>query len=219
VKDTVTTVREHTLRVRVTLDQAAAERVARCYQNGRPTHCVVQAANGTYLPAVLTRDVPSEAAPACLLIVYLAPGEADVLFPTGYRFIIWADVLVGQTVQAKGMLGHGTIHENAPSPGQPAGSPPSGLFALVEQHRERREDRGQRRSRGHCPEHLGRGGGAGHGAEQQRGAVFADAPADAIATLLGALGDGLLLHARLDPGLDVHAALNALRAMLAPRPS
>ena len=56
-------------------------------------------------------------------------------------------------------------------------------------------------------------------AEQQRGAVFAGAPADAIAVLLGALGDGLLLHARLDPGLDVHAALNALRALLAPRPT
>jgi hypothetical protein len=44
-------------------------------------------------------------------------------------------------------------------------------------------------------------------------------PADAIATLLGAVGDGLLLHALLDPDLDVHAALNALRALLAPRPS
>ncbi len=56
-------------------------------------------------------------------------------------------------------------------------------------------------------------------AEQERGAVFAGAPADAIATLLGAVGDGLLLHALLDPELDVHAALNALRALLAPRPS
>ncbi|HEY7261748.1 MAG TPA: TetR/AcrR family transcriptional regulator [Trebonia sp.] len=56
-------------------------------------------------------------------------------------------------------------------------------------------------------------------AEQERGAVFTGAPADAIATLLGAVGDGLLLHALLDPGLDVHAALNALRALLAPRPS
>jgi hypothetical protein len=56
-------------------------------------------------------------------------------------------------------------------------------------------------------------------AEQERGTVFAGAPADAVATLLGAVGDGLLLHALLDPDLDVHAALGALRAMLAPRPS
>jgi AcrR family transcriptional regulator len=56
-------------------------------------------------------------------------------------------------------------------------------------------------------------------AEQSRGAIFTGAPADAIATLLGAVGDGLLLHALLDPELDVHAALRALRALLAPRPS
>ena len=56
-------------------------------------------------------------------------------------------------------------------------------------------------------------------AEQERGAVFADVQADAIATLLGAVGDGLLLHALLDPGLDVQPALDALRALLAPRPS
>jgi AcrR family transcriptional regulator len=56
-------------------------------------------------------------------------------------------------------------------------------------------------------------------AGQERGTVFAGAPADAIATLLGAVGDGLLLHTLLDPDLDVHAALDALRALLAPRPS
>ena len=56
-------------------------------------------------------------------------------------------------------------------------------------------------------------------AGQERGTVFTGAPADAIATLLGAVGDGLLLQALLDPELDVHAALNALRALLAPRPS
>jgi BetI-type transcriptional repressor, C-terminal len=56
-------------------------------------------------------------------------------------------------------------------------------------------------------------------AEQERGTVFSGAPADAIATLPGAVGDGLLLHALLDPELDVPAALNALRALLAPRPS
>jgi AcrR family transcriptional regulator len=51
-------------------------------------------------------------------------------------------------------------------------------------------------------------------AEQERGAVFAGAPATAIATLLGAVGDGLLLHVLLDPGLDVAAAIDALRALL-----
>ena len=45
--------------------------------------------------------------------------------------------------------------------------------------------------------------------------MFAGAPAAAVATLLGAVGDGLLLHALLDPGLDVPAAVDA-RAMLDP---
>jgi len=54
-------------------------------------------------------------------------------------------------------------------------------------------------------------------ADQQRRAVFDGAPADAIATLLAAVGDGLLLHVLLDPELDVAAALDALRALLKPR--
>jgi AcrR family transcriptional regulator len=51
-------------------------------------------------------------------------------------------------------------------------------------------------------------------ADQQRGAVFDRAPPAAIATLLAAVGDGLLLHALLDPKLDIAAAIEALRAML-----
>jgi AcrR family transcriptional regulator len=54
-------------------------------------------------------------------------------------------------------------------------------------------------------------------ADQQRDAVVDSAPADAIATLLAAVGDGLLLHALIDPHLDVRAALAALRALLEPR--
>jgi AcrR family transcriptional regulator len=53
--------------------------------------------------------------------------------------------------------------------------------------------------------------------DQERGAVFGDAPPAAIATLLAALGDGLVLHVLLDPELDVAAVLDALRALLAPR--
>lgn len=51
-------------------------------------------------------------------------------------------------------------------------------------------------------------------ADQERGAVFDGAPAAAIATLLGAVGDGLLLHALLDPELDIAGAIAALRALL-----
>jgi AcrR family transcriptional regulator len=56
-------------------------------------------------------------------------------------------------------------------------------------------------------------------AGQEGGTIVAGVPADAIATLLGAIGDGLLLHVLLDPDLDVHPALDALRALLAPRPA
>jgi AcrR family transcriptional regulator len=51
-------------------------------------------------------------------------------------------------------------------------------------------------------------------AGQARGTASAGATPEAIATLLGAVGDGLFLHARLDPELDAVGALNALRALL-----
>jgi AcrR family transcriptional regulator len=51
-------------------------------------------------------------------------------------------------------------------------------------------------------------------ADQERGAVFDGAPPAAIATLLAAVGDGLLLHALLDPELDVATALEALHTLL-----
>jgi AcrR family transcriptional regulator len=56
-------------------------------------------------------------------------------------------------------------------------------------------------------------------ADQRRGVVFAGAPAGAIASLIAAVGDGLLLHALLDPDLDVRAALDALTTLLEPRRS
>jgi AcrR family transcriptional regulator len=51
-------------------------------------------------------------------------------------------------------------------------------------------------------------------ADQRRGVVDAGVPAQAVATLLAALGDGLLLHALLDPDLDVVAALSTVGALL-----
>lgn len=52
--------------------------------------------------------------------------------------------------------------------------------------------------------------------EQRRGVLPARLPAEAVATLLGAAGDGLLLHALLDPDLDIGAALDALGDLLTP---
>jgi AcrR family transcriptional regulator len=49
---------------------------------------------------------------------------------------------------------------------------------------------------------------------QRDGTVPTTATPEAVATLLGAVGDGLFLHARLDPELDAAAALGALKALL-----
>jgi AcrR family transcriptional regulator len=53
--------------------------------------------------------------------------------------------------------------------------------------------------------------------EQERGAIPATLSAEGIATLVTAVGDGLFLHALLDPDLDVSEALGALRALLSAR--
>jgi AcrR family transcriptional regulator len=51
-------------------------------------------------------------------------------------------------------------------------------------------------------------------AQQERGSVPPNTTPEALATLLAAVGDGLFLHARLDPKLDIGAALRALEALL-----
>ena len=56
-------------------------------------------------------------------------------------------------------------------------------------------------------------------AEQRLGQVFDGAPPEALATLLAAVGDGLLLHVLLDPQLDVRGSVDSLRSLLAPRGS
>lgn len=50
--------------------------------------------------------------------------------------------------------------------------------------------------------------------EQRRGAVRADIDPAALATLLAAAGDGLLLHALLDPGLEVAGSIETLLTMV-----
>lgn len=50
--------------------------------------------------------------------------------------------------------------------------------------------------------------------EQDRGRVSHDVSAEGLAILLGAAGDGLLMHALLDPELDMAAALDALETLV-----
>lgn len=54
--------------------------------------------------------------------------------------------------------------------------------------------------------------------EQDRGTLPSDPAASALATLIAAAGDGLLLHALLDPELDVRAATEAVLALLGRAP-
>lgn len=51
-------------------------------------------------------------------------------------------------------------------------------------------------------------------AEQHRGVIAADVSPDALATLIAAASDGLLLHALMNPDLNVAAAGDALLALL-----
>lgn len=51
-------------------------------------------------------------------------------------------------------------------------------------------------------------------AAQERGSAPAEISPEGLAILLGAVGDGLFLHARLDPELDAGQALAALKVLL-----
>jgi hypothetical protein len=50
--------------------------------------------------------------------------------------------------------------------------------------------------------------------EQEAGPVPREVSPDGLATLLAAMGDGLLMHALLDPTLGVSGAIDALQALV-----
>ena len=64
-----------------------------------------------YLPAMISLDegVPASPGRHALLTVALADREAEAFFRPGQCFTIWADGLVGSTVQATGRVGYGVI--------------------------------------------------------------------------------------------------------------
>ena len=64
-----------------------------------------------YLPAMISLDegVPVSPERHAMLTVALADSEEEAFFSPGQHFTIWADGLVGSTVQAVGRVGHGVI--------------------------------------------------------------------------------------------------------------
>jgi hypothetical protein len=64
-----------------------------------------------YLPAMIWLDegVPVSPGGHAVLTVALAGTEAEAFFCPGQCFTIWADGLVGSTVQAMGRVGYGVI--------------------------------------------------------------------------------------------------------------
>ena len=75
-----------------------------------------------YLPAMVSLDqgVPVTPGEHATLTVALADGEAEAFFCPGQCFTIWADGLVGSTVQAMSRVGHGVIARRVPPARAPA---------------------------------------------------------------------------------------------------
>lgn len=95
----------------VMLDPAPREDDARCDPDGTRACCLVEPSYCTYFPAVISLDeeVPSPAKAYALVTIALHDSEAGAFFAPGRRFTIWADAVIGHSVQAAGLVGHGVI--------------------------------------------------------------------------------------------------------------
>jgi len=106
----------YTFRALITLSPAPEDPAPRC-----PSRVHARAAGGCYLiqpfscpeylPAMIWLDegVPVSPGGHAMLTVALAGSEAEAFFCPGQCFTIWADGLVGSTVQAMGRVGYGVI--------------------------------------------------------------------------------------------------------------
>jgi hypothetical protein len=115
----------YTFRALITLSPALEDPAPCCPGRARP-----RAAGGCYLiqpfscreylPAMISLDEGAPVTPGAhaLLTVALADREAEAFFRPGQYFTIWADGLVGSTVQAMGRVGYGVIARRM-SPARP----------------------------------------------------------------------------------------------------
>ncbi len=104
--------RRHSFRALVRLDPAARADAARCGLGTRAC-CLVEPSRCTYFPAMISldREQPARTEAHALVTIALRDSEAAAFFAPGQRFTIWADAIVGHTVQARGLVGYGVISQ------------------------------------------------------------------------------------------------------------
>lgn len=103
--------RPYRFRALVMLDPAALEGSAHYDPGGPQACCLVEPSFRTYFPAMISVDSqgPPRATAHALVTVALQESEAGAFFAPGQRFTIWADAVVGHSVQAVGLSGYGVI--------------------------------------------------------------------------------------------------------------
>jgi hypothetical protein len=107
----------YTFRALITLSPKVPEDPAPCCPGrGRPPaaggcYLIQPLSCREYLPAMIWLDEGAPVSPGgpAVLTVALAGTEAEAFFCPGQCFTIWADGLVGSTVQAIGRVGYGVI--------------------------------------------------------------------------------------------------------------
>lgn len=105
--------RSRSFRALVMLDPAARADAPRSDPGGARACCLVEPSRYMYFPAVISLGTgqPARAAARALVTIALRDSEAGAFFAPGQRFTIWADAVVGHTVQVHGLIGYGVIYQ------------------------------------------------------------------------------------------------------------
>ena len=114
--------RQYGFRALIAFDPAAGEDSTPGHLGGTRTCCLIQPGQGEYFPARISWDKEPPVRPGLRAVVNvaLADGEADALFAPGQPFTIWADAVIGHTIRADGLAGHGVISSPISPPLPPA---------------------------------------------------------------------------------------------------
>lgn len=104
-------VQQYRFKALITPAPAAVENAVRGHLGRTRTCCLVQSCHGTYFPAVISPagEVTARAVLPAVVSTALATGEAEAFFAPGQCFTVWADAVIGHTIQADRLLGHGVV--------------------------------------------------------------------------------------------------------------